>query len=156
MSPIVVELTPEEYNPIASEPHYIIIQSSNFPSGEIRGQIECSTVGGEGEGEGTLAELLLDRFQEADTSGDGLISRSESAALFPDLTGAEFDNLGASGDGFLSRAELGGTPGGCFGPKTAKDLLPDGLAVAIFGFFESILKVSKQIGMMGLRQPGFP
>ena len=38
-SPIIIELTPGEYNPIASEPHYIIIQSSDFPSGEIRGQI---------------------------------------------------------------------------------------------------------------------
>lgn len=54
-------------------------------------------------------------FDQADTNGDGLISRAESSLLFPELTDAQFDDLDTNGDGFLSRAELGfgQSPGGC-------------------------------------------
>lgn len=94
-----------------------------------------------------MAELLLSRFQEADTNSDGLISRSESSALFPELTEAEFDDLDLNGDGFLTEAELRAVAPGCTcpSPGNAKDFAPLGLAIYLLAFFDKLLGLPGRI-----------
>lgn len=96
---------------------------------------------GEGEGEGDLAVELLAVFHQADTNGDGKISRAESAARFPASTELQFDDLDSDGDGFLIRAELGDdSPGGCFGPGSGADALLLGVLAYVVLFRESRLR----------------
>ncbi|MEQ1842653.1 MAG: hypothetical protein ABL994_19820 [Verrucomicrobiales bacterium] len=93
-----------------------------------------------------MAEELSAVFESADANGDGLISRAESLALFPDLTELQFDELDTNSDGFLSRAELGqDEPGGCFGPSAAADFFLFGLVAWLFSVFEAILRMPRQI-----------
>jgi hypothetical protein len=88
-----------------------------------------------------LAEELLNVFDEADTNGDGLISRAESRILFPSLTEAQFDALDTNGDGFLSRAELeAGSPGGCFAPGSGGDFFLFGIVIYFFSLCERVVR----------------
>jgi hypothetical protein len=81
-------------------------------------------------------------FDDADTNGDGLISRAESALLFPELTELQFADLDTSSDGFLSQAELDAdVPGGCFGPNAAQDFFLFGMIAWVFSVFEAILRL---------------
>ena len=76
-----------------------------------------------------------------------MISRSESSALFPELTEADFDELDANGDGFLSRAELNGSTGGCAcpSPDTAKDFAPVGLAMYLLALVDRLMGIPGRI-----------
>lgn len=40
-SPMTKELTPAEYAQVTAAPHYMDVHSTNFPGGEIRGQLSC-------------------------------------------------------------------------------------------------------------------
>ena len=73
-----------------------------------------------------FAQNLLDRFDEIDTNGDGMLSREEVLAAFAGF-GAAFDRLDTNGDGFLSQAELEAgagiqPPAGCVCNKTMSPL----------------------------------
>jgi len=74
--------------------------------------VEGEGEGGEGEGETLtteeLMQMLLERFNDADTSGDGLLSYEEALAILTGITHEQFDALDADSDGYLSITELGG------------------------------------------------
>ncbi|MFM1920426.1 MAG: hypothetical protein RLZZ303_2060 [Candidatus Hydrogenedentota bacterium] len=103
VSPIVVAFTPEQVALLRNTPaFYVNVHSSDFSSGEIRGQAEqCLPE----QPEGSDARNALDDFDEADTSGDGRMDFTEFSARFG-LSGDAFNALDLNGDQRLSIAEL--------------------------------------------------
>lgn len=89
--------------------------------------------------EGDLASELLAVFDDADTNGDGLISREESTALFEGLTVQQFDSIDTNNDGFLSEPELrGANPvGGCLSPDSGSDFFAYGLILYLLAWADT-------------------
>ena len=102
----------------------------------------------------SIALGLLERFDEADTNMDGLLSLNEAQGVKPNLTAEQFNTLDNDRDGFLSTAELDqfvNSMTGCFGPGS------DGgvgfLVIAFLSYFalwwEEMLRLSFRF--MGLQ-----
>lgn len=76
--------------------------------GQLRRDVDAGTRRPDGDFEArrqAIRERARARFMEADSNGDGLLSRDEAARLRPMLA-RHFDRVDTNGDGQLSEREL--------------------------------------------------
>ncbi len=67
-NPIEHELTVAEYDGLMIDSHYINVHSTEFPPGEIRGDLDCTPINAGGEGEGEGEEIQLPDFTGSELS----------------------------------------------------------------------------------------
>ncbi|HPO13231.1 MAG TPA: DUF5011 domain-containing protein [Candidatus Hydrogenedentes bacterium] len=102
-SPISHAFTMLEYDLLLAYPHYVEIQSLEYPNGEIRGQIQCDNEGElEGTGEGVSEGLI-----EGQIEGEGSPSEGELTEGEGEIEGqAETHTADQDGDHHISLSEL--------------------------------------------------
>jgi len=107
LSPIEITMTLAQYAEFSTD-HYVNIHSMVFPEGDIRGDIACLPIEGEGgvegegavEGEGTAEGGLPSLEHSADPDGNGIISLSELLRVIQFFNSGGFHCQAGTEDGY--------------------------------------------------------